>query len=530
MTNGAFKPSWTIPQKGQTIAGKYLIDGVCGRGEFAVVLSATHAALAQRVAIKMLQPEWAGDEEVVERFERDGHAATQIKSEHVVRVFDVGWLETGAPYWVLEYLEGNNLRDVLAMWGPLPVATAVDWVLQAAEAIAEAHAYGIVHPDLTPANLFLTSRTDGSACIKVIDFGLSNLPDPRMLGATAPEQLRGTREADARTDVWALGSVLHELLSGQPPFYAETMPDLFAAVLTQPPPRLSSLREGIPPDVEKAVLRCLEKDPSARFSDTGELSRALASFGTDSSRRSQGRIERVLASSGGADDFMSLPPLLPDARFSWPELENEALPRGKSASAKIVLGSVLILGGAAAAAFLGMHSCVHGDETKVATTQPETIGVAEHQPMAALATGIVLPPSASVAASVAPVALVPIPTTAVSVAPQSAPPPASAAQPRPQPPAPTSVSTLAVKPLASSQAMSPPRVVQPAPTKVRRYTVEPEPVPAPAARHREEPASTATTTAPTQTPIAVPAPSSTQPPPSASPAPSTTDDLFDTRK
>ena len=281
MTNRALEPSWTIPSPGDTLAGKYVVDGLCGRGGLAVVLSAMHAGLGQRVALKMLLPEWAGDRDVVQRFVREGRAATRIRSEHVVRVFDVGTLESGAPYLVLEYLEGHDLDEVLAMWGPLPVPTAIDWILQACEAIAEAHACGIVHRDLKPANLFLTQRADGSACVKVLDFGLSKLTDPRMCGASgkltrptdvmgsphymAPEQLRASSEADARADIWALGAVLHELLTTQPPFRGDTMPELCATVLTQPPARLSSLRENVAPELERAVLRCLEKDPNARF-------------------------------------------------------------------------------------------------------------------------------------------------------------------------------------------------------------------------------------------------------------------------
>src|SRR5262249_47545583 len=152
--------------------------------------------LDQRVALKILLPEWAGDPDVVERFLREGRAATRIKSEHVVRVFDVGTLESGAPFLVMEFLEGHSLDDVLATWGALPVPTAIDWVLQAAEAIGEAHTQGIVHRDLKPANLFLTRRADGSACIKVIDFGLSKLTDPRMSGAsvklTRPTDVMGS--------------------------------------------------------------------------------------------------------------------------------------------------------------------------------------------------------------------------------------------------------------------------------------------------------------------------------------------------
>jgi serine/threonine-protein kinase len=437
MTNRALEPSWTIPSPGETLAGKYVIDGLCGRGGLAVVLSAMHSGLGQRVAVKMLLPEWAGDRDVVQRFVREGRAATRIKSEHVVRVFDVGTLESGAPYLVLEYLDGHDLAEVLAMWGPLPVSTAIDWILQAVEAIAEAHAYGIVHRDLKPANLFLTQRADGSACVKVLDFGLSKLTDPGMCGSSAkltrptdvmgsphymaPEQLRAPCEADARADLWALGAVLHELLTTQPPFRGETMPEICATVLTQPPPRLSSLRENVAPELERAVLRCLQKDPNARFATAAELARALSPFGSEVARRSCARIERVLETGGRASQLTPLPARAADSLDGpslWP---NEANVRRHAASSpRMILGSLLILGGLGAGAFLWMYSSVHGDEqrappTAVNATPPThsgapSIATPSRTAIAAPNTTATLP------ATAAPNATATAPATAVSTA------------------------------------------------------------------------------------------------------------------
>jgi serine/threonine-protein kinase len=391
-TNRGTDLNWTIPRPGEIIADKYVIEGFCGRGGLAIVLSAMHAGLDQRVAIKMLLPEWAGDAEVVERFLREGRAATRIKSEHVVRVFDVGTLDNGAPYLVLEYLEGHNLDDVVAMWGPAPVPAAIDWVLQAAEAIAEAHAYGIVHRDLKPANLFLTHRADGSVCIKVLDFGLSKLTDPHMRGAgakltrpndvmgsphyMAPEQLRATRDADARTDLWALGAVLHELLSGHPPFRGDSVPEICATVLTQPPPPLSTIRANIPIAVEEAVLRCLEKDPAARFATAAELARAIAPFGTTLARESCARIERVL--EGRASDVPTPEPSitpLPDlpAAPDWPS-DMYVRARTAGTSARVVLGAFLMLAGLGFGVLLVMYHWVHAGEPAVGVTAPQGNG------------------------------------------------------------------------------------------------------------------------------------------------------------
>jgi eukaryotic-like serine/threonine-protein kinase len=558
MTNLAVEQSWTIPRPGETIAGKYVVDGLCGRGGLAVVLSALHAGLAQRVAIKMLLPEWAGDQEVVQRFVREGRAATRIKSEHVVRVFDVGTLESGAPYLVLEYLEGHNLDDVVAMWGSLPVSTAIDWVLQAAEAIAEAHAYGIVHRDLKPANLFLTQRADASACIKVLDFGLSKLTDPRMcdggakltrptdvMGSPhymAPEQLRATRDVDARTDLWALGAVLHELLTGEPPFRGETMPELCATVLMQPPPRLSSLRADVPPEIEEAVLRCLEKDPSARFTSTAELARAVAPFGTELARSSCGRIERVLEVGGRTSELTPLPPRLlapAAAQISWPT----APPMGmtSTSSGRVIFGSLLILTGLGVGAFLSLYALVHADEPHRAVagvTAPQ--GTAQASPVAP-ANAATFGPSPAVLAGANAVAS----ATTISTLPPTASPtpiPAATATSTPTVPAPaTKTSTPA--PLATTAAARGNGAGRAGSGPVVR-TREPRAAP-PRIRRAAASAALSTGTIVATSPMSQPADSSTPPPPRDDPPrvpPTTTepqsenateepsDELFDHRK
>jgi serine/threonine-protein kinase len=392
MSHPAPDLKWTIPRTGETIAGKYVVDGQCGRGGLAVVLSATHTTLDQRVAIKLLLPEWAGDAGVIERFLREGRAATRIRSEHVVRVFDVGTLESGAPFLVLEYLEGHNLDDVLNMWGPLPVPTAIEWVLQAAEAIGEAHAYGVVHRDIKPGNLFLTRRADGSACIKVIDFGLSKITEggardaghkltqpTDVMGSPhymAPEQLRATADADARADLWALGAVLYQLLTGRPPFRGETLRAICAGVLTQPPPPITPQRASVPPAVEQAVLKCLEKAPEARFANLADLARALAPFGTPVARTSRERIERTL--EGGMPSETSLLPPPPEDSpgiDAWPDVD-EVVQRAGSTSVRMIAGALLLLAGIAAAVLMWMYESVHSKEPPPpGVTAPQPAGV-----------------------------------------------------------------------------------------------------------------------------------------------------------
>ncbi len=523
MTNRALELSWDIPGRGETIAGKYVVEAPCGRGGLAVVLSAMHLGLDRRVAIKVLLPEWAGDAEVVRRFVREGRTATRIKSEHVVRVFDVGTLDSGAPYLVLEYLEGHNLEDVVTNWGAVAVPTAVDWVLQAAEAIAEAHAHGIVHRDLKPANLFLTRRADGSACIKVIDFGLSKLTDPRLRGVSkitlptdvmgsphymAPEQLRASCDADERADLWALGAVLHELVTGQPPFTGQTVAEICATVLTQETPRISSIRANVPPGLERAVMRCLQKDPDARFASVAEMAYAIAPFGTVVSGASYERIARMagppappalpeppsaLANDVTLPSLPSLPPPAPSdgsqGRSSWPTDDPRSPARvpGTDASARVVLGSLLMLAGIGAGVFMFMYSSVHGVEPR---TVP-TVGVTAPQPTtneqdtpaqpAAPPPPAPPPPAAPVPAAVPaaispakPALAVPSPTEAAAAAPAAAGPGPVRLAPEPPatpPPAPATAPEARPKPQQAAAAHLP----APRPTPKREWSAPPAP-------------------------------------------------------
>lgn len=304
----------SAPQPGEVLAGKYRVERVLGQGGMGVVVQAMHLQLEERVAVKFLLPEYAAQAEAATRFLREARAAVKIKSEHVARVIDVGTLETGAPYMVMEYLAGRDLSEVLETRGPLPCEEVVEYLLQACEALAEAHAAGIVHRDLKPANLFLTQRADASAVVKVLDFGISKVtvttdsgPDHSLTKTSAmmgsplymsPEQMRSARSADARSDIWSLGAILFELTSGKPPFYAESLPELLAQVLTDAAPSLRSVRSDVPAGLSAVVARCLEKDPAARFATVAELAVALATFGPKRSRVSVERISKVMAAAG----------------------------------------------------------------------------------------------------------------------------------------------------------------------------------------------------------------------------------------
>ena len=284
--------SGPIPvREGELVAGKYRVGPVIGVGGMGVIVAARHEQLDQPVAIKFVRGEaLGGNDEAVQRFLREARAAARLKSEHVAKVLDVGTLESGVPYMVMELLEGSDLAHTIADRGPLAVEVAADWIAQACEALAEAHAAGIVHRDLKPQNLFLARTVGGAAKVKVLDFGVSKASGgmtsgpgaltrtSAMLGSPlymAPEQMRSSRDVDARTDIWALGVVLFELLTQRWPFHAEALPELCLKVVSDPPQSLHELRPELPMEVVRVVERCLEKDPQDRYANAAELSSAL---------------------------------------------------------------------------------------------------------------------------------------------------------------------------------------------------------------------------------------------------------------
>lgn len=293
---------------GQILAGKYRVDKVIGVGGFGAVLQATHLQLEEPVAIKTLLPHAAKNPAAAERFLREAKAAVRIRSEHVARVSDVGKLDDGTPYMVMEYLAGMDLSQLVKAHGVQQFHDVAEWVIQAGEAIAEAHSLGIVHRDLKPANLFLTRKVDGAPCVKVLDFGISKLTNELgdkgmtktsdVMGSPfymSPEQMRSTRSVDARCDIWALGAILYELMAGCTPFDAETMTALVVNIMQEPPREITSFRRDLPPALRDIVLKCLEKDPNARFNDVAALATALAPFAP---ARAQAVLQRIWAISG----------------------------------------------------------------------------------------------------------------------------------------------------------------------------------------------------------------------------------------
>ncbi len=292
---------------GQVFQGKYRVDAILGHGGMGVVAECTHLALNERVAVKMLRPDVLQDQDAVSRFIREAQAAVKLKSEYVARVSDVGTFENGVPYMVMEFLDGQDLGDLLKERGVLGVQWAVELMLQTAEALAEAHSLGIVHRDVKPTNLFVTWRPDGSALIKVLDFGISKSPmgtdmqltqTQSLLGTPAymsPEQMRSARLVDSRSDIWSLGTVFYEALEGRRPFEAESFSEMCVKVAVDPPAPMVNT----PPGLQQAILRCLAKSPEQRYPNMAEFARDLIPFAQDQHQASLlvERMQRMLSRS-----------------------------------------------------------------------------------------------------------------------------------------------------------------------------------------------------------------------------------------
>ena len=281
MSAGQYNP-------GDIFLERYRIERVLGAGAMGIVIAAVHLGLAQRVAIKFMLPGKAPEEQH-QRFLREARACAALKTPHATKVIDVGTTPEGAPYMVMEYLDGRDLAAELAARGPLPFDEAVELILQACEAIAEAHAAGIVHRDIKPANMFIARDQEGVPCVKVLDFGISKVStslalttDVQTLGSPlymSPEQMNSSKDVDARTDVWAIGASLYELVAGKTPFHATKLEELCTRVYFKPPTPLSTHRSDIPPGFEGVLFQCFEKERERRYPNVAALAAALAPFG-----------------------------------------------------------------------------------------------------------------------------------------------------------------------------------------------------------------------------------------------------------
>ena len=288
---------------GSVLADRYRVESLLGEGGMGVVVLATHVQLHQRVAIKVLRPEALADADAVSRFVREARAAARIQSEHVVRVHDVGTLVDGTPFMVMEYVEGNDLRQALDNDGVLPLGEAVKYIVQVCEALAETHAAGIIHHDLKPENIYLARGTDGTLKAKLLDFGISRIAmDDRSTSSLvmgtpeymSPEQLQSPEAVGARSDIWSAGIVLYEMLAGDPPFAGSNLDEVCEQVVSAA--HRPIVRADMTQALSDVIDRCLQKNPERRYETVADLARALASHVTVES--DVARIERVVSSAG----------------------------------------------------------------------------------------------------------------------------------------------------------------------------------------------------------------------------------------
>ncbi|MFN0250321.1 MAG: serine/threonine-protein kinase [Kofleriaceae bacterium] len=476
-----------IPAVGTILAGKYRVEGLLGQGGMGVVMAAKHLTLGKLVALKVMRPDLAVDKVASQRFVREARAASLLRSEHIARVIDLDTLDDGAPYIAMEYLEGEDLGAVLTRRGTIAAHEAAIYIVQVCEAIAEAHAAGIVHRDLKPANLFLTHRGN-MPCVKVLDFGVSKIiaggpllddvasTDTKSLVGSphymAPEQLISAKAVDPRTDIWALGCILFELVSGKSPFNTgAALAQVMASILRDNAPSLRVTCPHLPDGFVTIVERCLEKDPALRFQRVDELAKALVAFTAPTDVRLAGGVA-VVEVDGGRPSLratsigvaVGTPPVVSpgtsspnttataSASTASPTITQSTTLRGSSRWMFVALAiAALGLGGFAAYRVTGSDR-----STPMSSTAPSSLSTAPSSPSTApssptTATPSTAPSTAPSSSTIATPSTAPSTTATPSTAPSTAPSSSTTAAPST---APSSATTTAPS-TASSTASSP---------------------------------------------------------------------------
>jgi serine/threonine-protein kinase len=461
--------SYTTP--GTVLLGKYRVERVLGKGAMGVVIAAVHLGFETRVAIKFMLPGRGPDPERDARFMREARIAARLTSQHVGKVLDVGLLDDGETrYLVMEYLDGQDLDAVLRARGGLPISEAVNYALQVCEAVAEAHKAGIVHRDLKPANLFLTKLADGSPCVKVLDFGVSKLNDGGaeltqergVLGSPlymSPEQMQASSKVDVRSDVWALGVVLYQLVADKTPFHGDGIQQVCARVFQGAPTPLSTYRPDAPPGFEAVLFECFEKDRAHRWPNVAAFAAALVPFGPT---RAVVHAERAAAILGVDQEVSRPTDLLPLAPAEVAPARSRVVSEGVGGTLRTVANPsapslptqararpLVTLGlglGALALGALASLGVALSRGHALAAPEPAVSGVSMPGPSAALtalAAPIAPPPAATVAALP--------PTSAAPSASALSAPPRGPARPGLPPSHPTS--PVPSKPVPSKQSV-----------------------------------------------------------------------------
>ena len=432
---------------GEVIDGKYRVENVIGVGGMATVVAARHLGLDERFALKFLAESFAKRPDFVERFMREAKAACRLRSEHVARVHDVG-MYRGKPYLVMEHLTGRDLATALSDTGTLAVEEAVEYAIQACEALATAHASGVIHRDIKPENLFRVEE-DGLPHVKLLDFGiskvvlagddLSRLTGNLSMGTPsymAPEQIRSTAAADERSDQWSLGVVLYELLAGAPPFMAATVNELCAAVLEEEAAPLDEIHPVIPRGLAAVVARTMEKDPARRFTDIAELAEALLPYAPARAVANAERARRIL--SGVSSGLSRITP--PSIHVVPPARSSTGLRKRTSRVPFFTLLTLTLAAAGAYAAHRGSGLVIGAEDMPLqsvqsahvaeAVTPKEPVIITRAQTPATAITVAPFRPGAAVPVKSAPVAVAapaPTPTVAAAVHHVEAPPAKSAA-------------------------------------------------------------------------------------------------------
>jgi serine/threonine protein kinase len=313
------------PAEGEVLEGKYRIEKKLGEGGMGAVFRARHLLRKAQVALKFMSPAMTQIPEAVSRFMNEAVSASEISSDHVVKIFDVcRWGDT--PYLVMEYLEGQDLSQEIALAAhtrqPIGVPRAVHLVLQILRALQVAHGKGITHRDLKPANAFLIHHEGEPDFVKLLDFGISKKSEEEggvsltktntAMGTPlymAPEQAKSAKDADARSDLYSVAALLYETLAGRPPLEAETYSMILFKLFQEEPAPLRTHRPDVPPELEHVIHHGLAKDPARRFQTSAEFAAALAPFADP---RSQPLLARILAASRtGQQAAVATPASLP---------------------------------------------------------------------------------------------------------------------------------------------------------------------------------------------------------------------------
>lgn len=350
--------AWISPDHAP-FAGKYTVERILGQGGMGIVFEARHIRLGQRVAIKVLGSELREYPELVQRFEREARACGSLTSSHAVRVFDIDATEDGTPYIVMELLTGRDLACVVERDGPQAIACSVRWLIQACDAIAEAHSLGIVHRDIKPSNLFL-AHVDGRPLVKVLDFGIAKRVSTQEVAIThavaplgtpqymSPEQVRCAKDVDARTDVWSLGVTLYELVTGRTPFQHESSSACIASIAADPVPDPRTHRPELPDAFVDVLLKALAKSAKDRFQSVEELVVALAPFaaGDDDDDAMVSALRRAFEAAASGAPAREAHASGSD-RTVPPAVSRVSLPPSRRVAPKLAMVSAVMLGLAA---------------------------------------------------------------------------------------------------------------------------------------------------------------------------------------